>query len=71
VITGRAAIVSDPAALARTERAFEAKVERFRRVERSLPAVTERHDAVPFATIRSDPVQPPLRCRNVKLLRPR
>jgi hypothetical protein len=71
VIAGRATIVSDPAELARAERAFDAKYERFRRPESSLPAASERHYAVPFVTICIDLVQSPLTWRNAKLLRPR
>jgi len=71
VITGRATLVGDADELARTERAFDAKYERYRRPQGSLPAATERHYAVPFVTIRIDPVQPPLTWKNAKLLRPR
>jgi PPOX class probable F420-dependent enzyme len=69
VLTGRATIVEDAEEIARVGRAFDAKYERFRRPAGSLPAATERHYAVPFATIRVDPVQPPLSWQNAKLLR--
>jgi PPOX class probable F420-dependent enzyme len=67
VITGRAVFVDDPAEVARASAALDAKYRAFRGPEVALPAATQRHYAVPFATLRIDPVQAPLTWDNAKI----